>query len=329
MVLPTDDPDCYGVYALRVGEAFHAPELAKLTAFLNQALRTGKALGQDLGLTLDLPVEDIEQIAGRLTLRVEDKPPPNSTFMLSGVAIRAAREFDWLKQLKAWFGEVAERRHNGRTYYRVKKGGRGGVLVFGISGDSTFYIPDSRTLIHDSEANICKLIDIQSARERRLAQPDGWEEFSRGFLAVSFDDPEHRLAKRTAAAPKDPKDDETNRQRDQLVRFLRQTRRFVIGFDAAEGCKLDMRFSCDDANAAADVAKLLEEGVRLVGEVLKADAPKDGASELVRSVGSIEIAMLRSAAVSREGAVVRVKADARSGVKAVLKAIAESIPPSK
>ena len=66
-----------------------------------------------------------------------------------------------------------------------------------------------------------------------------------------------------------------------------------------------------------------------MGEALKAVAPKEGVSEWQRSVSTIEITMLRSVAVSREGAVVSVQTDAGSGARAVLKGIADANPPGK
>src|SRR5262249_11701901 len=100
VVAPLSDDNVSGVFAVRLGEIFDAPGMAPLAEQVNQF--PGLRL-REIGLPFDLPirVQDVEQVTGRIDLRIdEDRPPPNQFFGGAPYAVRMRKPFDWVGLLK-------------------------------------------------------------------------------------------------------------------------------------------------------------------------------------------------------------------------------------
>src|SRR5262245_7768285 len=157
-VLPSDKPDDVGIYAVRVGALCRTPGMEKITEMYGGMVKTVMGDGKKAYFELT----DVEQGSGRVTLTHDSKrPAPNRSLMMSLTSIRMEKDFDWVKQLKAWTEDWKEHTHAGVKYYSAKLS----VPILG-SKDTTswFYLPDSRTMVVESDENIKNLIDAKIGR---------------------------------------------------------------------------------------------------------------------------------------------------------------------
>src|SRR5690242_1116955 len=86
LVLPLDNPADKGVFALHAGELLASPEMAPLVAQLNDFC-AHKLKGTMLPFNLPIDVRDVEQVSGRILLKVADGSPHGS-LILGLTAIR-------------------------------------------------------------------------------------------------------------------------------------------------------------------------------------------------------------------------------------------------
>ncbi|HVK14316.1 MAG TPA: M56 family metallopeptidase [Gemmataceae bacterium] len=228
-VFPGDDKDCVGAYAIRVNEVLKTPGLE--AAAEQYAAAVPAAFGDGKKMLFEL--KDVEQVCGRVSVRHEpEKPSPNRALMMSLSAIRMAKDFDWIKQLREWCGELKEHTHGKGKYYSARLDLP--ALGFFKHFPAFFYLPDARTVVLESESNIKDLID-----GKKPPKPLDWGKIDGGTAAFALTDPKTRLAKKLTP-PAGPKDDPEAKVIAALADVFAKADGAVIGVDVGKTCRLKL-----------------------------------------------------------------------------------------
>jgi beta-lactamase regulating signal transducer with metallopeptidase domain len=278
-VLPSGHADEVGVFAVRVGELTRLPGTEKVAATYANAVRSLVGDGKKVYFEL----ADIEQISGRVNLSENPKAPsPNRFLTLSLTMIRMAKEFDWVRQLKAWTTDWAEHAHGGGKLYSAKVT----VPLLGFKDQPMwFYLPDARTVVLESEANIKKLID---GRGKPAAAPwaDDWKAVAGGSFALVVPDVKGKLAKKLPAEK--PESELAAAMLKPLGSIFGRASRAAVGIEMGEGCTINVRFACATAADAAAVDEGCQAVAKLAEAALNDDAKEEAdtkfASYLVRGI---------------------------------------------
>jgi hypothetical protein len=245
--------DINGIVVVRVGEIFALPQLAKYAATVDAFLAT--QLKPLLGLPFNLPVkvEDIDQIAVRLSLKIEIKPVQKTTNGMVPTALRMKKPFDWNQFFKKEMPKAREVKKDGLTFYELDC-----ALPTGDAkrpGMFQFYVADERTLVLDS-ATIAKMVE---ARKKPLPEPAwaaDWKEVEGGLVAVLLSDPRHSYAAKSRQATLPPDLDPAGKELADLeLQFASTMSRVVVGADADKAIRLSARFTCDKPADAAELEK--------------------------------------------------------------------------
>jgi hypothetical protein len=242
-IVPADGSDEVGVFAVRVGELVRTPGMEKIVATYGALL---PAMFDEPKVYFELG--DIEQIAGRAMVKHDPKqPPPNRSLMMSLGMVRMAKDFDWVKQLKAWATDWKEHAHGGAKYYSGK------ISSPFLGPKDTpfwFYLPDGRTVVLESEENIKKLID---AKGKPAAPPwaDDWKAVAGGTFAVVLPDVKGKLAKRLPTEKLEG--DLAASMMKPVTAICTKATRASVGIELGEGCSIRVRLACASAADAADV----------------------------------------------------------------------------
>jgi hypothetical protein len=191
---------------------------------------------------------DIEQLSGRVALTHDPKKPaPNRSLSLSLSSIRLAKDFDWVKQLKEWSTAWKEHAHGAAKYYS-------GTVTFPALGfkDTTvwFYLPDSRTAVIESEANIKALIDNQGKAPAQAWGKD-WEAVEGGMFGLALTDVKGKLAKKLPAEKADSP--EVASLTNGLGAVFGKSRTAVVGLDLGDRLDLKLLIACENPTDAEGI----------------------------------------------------------------------------
>jgi hypothetical protein len=265
-VVPTDSPDEVGVFAVRIGELARTPGADKLVEAYGNMIPA--VLGDAAKVYFKLG--DVEQIAGRVTVKHDPKQPrPNRSMMMSLGMVRMEKDFDWAKQLKAWTTDWAEHSHGGANYYSAKLT----APVLGFKGTPVwFYLPDGRTLVLESEANIKTLIDARG-KPAAPAWAADWKAVEGGTLAVVLPDVKGRLAKMLPGEKLES--DLAESMVKPVTAICTKARRVAFGVEFGEGCTVSVRLACATEADAADVDAGCQALAKLAKAALDEDRPPE------------------------------------------------------
>jgi hypothetical protein len=311
LVVSTDGPDEVGVFAVRVGELARAPRGEKLAEVYANVI---PALVGESGKVF-FKLDDVEQIAGRVTVKHDPtRPRPNSSVMLSLGMVRMAKDFDWVKQLKAWTTDWAEHAHGGATYSSA-------MLTAPFLGFKAtpfwFYLPDGRTMVLESEANIKTLIDARGTPAAPAWAHD-WKAVEGGTLAVVLPDVKGKLAK---MLPGEKLESDLAESMVKPVAAIRaKARRAAIGVEFGEGCSVTVRLACATGADATDV----EAGCQALARLAKAaldDDDRDPEDAVDKAGHRLSVELVNGIEFGKSvDHVVEVRMRARTGVADLLKA---------
>lgn len=144
-------PDATGVVAIRPNAIFHAPAMKPLARMANESFLMQMFLPYIPYTDLKLSVQEIEQIV------LFTRPPPDTCSKgdifsaIETVSIRAAHDFDWLKQMRRIDPNTQEIRHGDQVYYRshpkLGKGEMFSGLTIPPKATFCYLIPDKRTIV--------------------------------------------------------------------------------------------------------------------------------------------------------------------------------------
>ena len=267
-VVPTDQENEVGVFAIRVGALFRTPGMEKMAEMYSGMVKN--IMGE--GKVAHFEVTDIEQVCGRVTMSHEPtKPSPNTSLGMSLSSIRMNKDFDWVKQLKEWSSEWKEHTHADIKYHS----GKMNVPALGFKDTTVwFYMPDARTMVLEGEENIKKLID-NKGKPITHAWVKDWQAVNGGMAAFVLTDLKGKVATKL---PTEKTDDKVREQAIKTVTALcKKSKRAAIGLDMGEGLSVKLRLACD----SADDASAVDDGCQALGKLAKAvfeddkDEPKD------------------------------------------------------
>jgi hypothetical protein len=309
-VLPSDEADQMGVFAIRVGELLRTPGMENVAELYVGAMQ---AMVGDKEVQFQLT--DVEQISGRVTVTQDPKqPPPNRSLSLSLTSIRMATDFDWVKQLRALGTEWTEHRHGDGRYYSSKVS----IPLLGPVRTLWFYLPDARTVVLESEDNVKKLIDAKATPLRVAAWADEWKLVEGDTFALALTDVKGKLAKKV------PPDEKAEGPDAVVLKPLRavldKTQSAVLGIDVGDRLDMKLLLTCEKA---ADVDAVHGECGHILSACRKimsaADEPK---TELEKVGWKFSDDMIRSTTVSNRvgGNRVDVSIKSKTGMAEFLKA---------
>ena len=264
-VLPSDESNQVGVYAVRVGAMLRTPGLEKLADLYAGSVAT--FVGE--GKKVHFKFTDVEQVSGRVAISHDPtKPAPNRSLIMSLTSIRMEKEFDWVKQLKEWGSEWKEHAHAGAKYYSAKMT----VPLLGPKESVMwFYLPDGRTMVLDSEENIKKLIDAK-VKPTAPAWAGDWKAVEGGMVAVVLPDVKGKLAPKM---PTEKTDDAVKEAAiKSLIAISKKTARATIGVDLHDGCSIKLRLACATGMDAADVDAGCQAIMKFAQTVIEDDEDK-------------------------------------------------------
>ncbi len=281
--------DADGTLSFRPAEIVAQPAIKKLLAQNGVELNTGLAteLSDTMGISgvKGLPrIEEIEQVSAGVYFQFHPEilKGPQHAMYLYGVTIRTIHDFDWkqlLSSLPKASIEFTPIERGGRSYFKATK--------FPVPmGAMTLclLIPDSRTLVIDTEKNIQALID--SNYRHQIPWPEGWNRVSRSLIAITLNNENNRYGSRLKG------DRSVTAEYAEVLKNLKQ---FVCGIDGQEEMALDLRAQCVSSEAAASMTESIRKGLRLADMLLTmptsdADAEQKAANSRIRGLlKSIEV----------------------------------------
>jgi beta-lactamase regulating signal transducer with metallopeptidase domain len=315
------DKDAVGYYALRVDE------LLKLPGIDRQCQEVVALLEQGFGSKLPLRLQDIEQIAGRISFKVDAaKAAPNHSVMMSLTMIRFNLDIDWKAAIEEIFTKAKVCKYKGETYYQVEST----ELLRSVLGPEKtlhFYPINARTLLFlESEDVVKQSIDAKKNDKPKPSWSDDWRQVDGGMLAIVFTDPRRRMDGKLAIDPADkgmsPEEKLANRA---LEGIFKKTESMVLGVDARD--RFSFKISTKNATPA-DAKAVAEQFESLIKELktalAKADViPSKDAPSWERAGYQVQNELLTSTKVHlTEGGVV-ITGQSSDGMKALWKALTD------
>ncbi len=312
------DKDTVGYYAIRVDELLKLPALQAQSKLL-------KALQLALGAQLPVRLEDIEQIAGRVSIMIDpEKPAPNRSVLMSVTMLRFNRDMDWGAGSEKAFGKAVPCEYKGETYYQVEAP-KTLQPLFGGEKTLHFYPSDSRTLLFLGSADVVKrAIDGKNAAQPKPGWNDHWRQVEHGMLAIVLADARKRMEGKLAVGPAEKKvDAEDKLAYEALEKIFAKTDSLVLGVDVRDDLSLKARFKNRTAADAGAVAEQCELIRKLFKDVIDKEAPPRDAPGLTRVAHQIQDELLSSTAIRSHDDGVVVSCKSTDGMKALWKVLAD------
>jgi hypothetical protein len=294
-------PDAVGIVALRPAAIFGRPGMEAHARRLNKEL--SEFLQKFPGPKgLGLPVEDIDQILGKLHFRYDAKAPAGSRgeLMASCNLIRAVKPFDWKGFLRKSCPEVVEVSHAGRVYFKAPR------ETFAFLGQGgCYFLPDDRTIVFDTEDNLRRVIEGKKDARPAHAWVENWQDVERGLLAIAVDNRGQRCARLS----------ETPEPVPPLVAPLRENiQSLVLGIDGEDELVCQAFASCTTEQGSQAVAQSVQSLLVLgrAGIELQMREAKDPAKDR-RAMAAYQLAKdwLERCQVKCEGTKVSLRTDAK------------------
>jgi hypothetical protein len=299
LVPPLDSPGFLGFYSVRVGDLFAAPPLAAHADEVN-AFLAGKLKGTALPFNLPVRVQDVGQLAGRISFTITGKAPLAASSLLTMTALRMTKPCDWAGIVRKELPGIREVKQDGETYFeadwklsqRVQPPGAPALPL-------RAYVADDRSIVLEAGDTVKELI---AARKKpvRPEWADDWKEVADDLLAVVFHDPDHRFADQLARVPASPRATLEEKEVAELEeRIARAASRLVVGVDTRDGLRVRARFTCERPEQAAD----LEKACAALAPLLRAAAGRDAgqAATPADKAAEVERALLTAPAIRRDG----------------------------
>jgi hypothetical protein len=178
-------PSATGIYAIRPAALLGRPEMKEYRDLLNAAI---PAVCQEFKLNppAGLGVEMIEQAVGTVTIQTDKNRKENWTSMMLALnMVRCTKEFDWKKLLAGLIPGTEPLQCGDKTYYKIPIS-VSAALMLGPQ-EMFYFIPDSRTVVFDTEENIRRLLERPRESAPATIWAEDWKKVERGLLAVARD----------------------------------------------------------------------------------------------------------------------------------------------
>jgi beta-lactamase regulating signal transducer with metallopeptidase domain len=310
--------DGLGAFAVRPAAVLKRPGMERLVEELNgQITREFKKLGMSGGL--GLPLEDLDQVLGKYLVlhQMETEDGKKEALVMGLYMLRTVKDFDWKSLLQSNPPELAAIPYQGKVYYKPIEGALPGVVhnpVLPYLGkDMCYFIPDARTLIVDTEANLRRLIKRGPASRPEWVWAEGWAKVERGLAAATLDCRNGRLLSDEARAegPKSPE--------EAIILNIEQA---VWGLDGPEDFVMEGFARCateEAAEAAFKQAKGLLGMTRL--EFWLSSARKKPSSDLENQGIRFASDLLKHAKVERQEKQISFRTEAKINSTELLEAL--------
>jgi beta-lactamase regulating signal transducer with metallopeptidase domain len=290
-------PDATGVYAIRPAALLGRPELKKYRELLNVGI-AGVCKEFKLDAPAGLGVEMIDQAVGTVTIQTDKKQKESqSSMMLALNMIRCTRDYDWKKVLADLIPGTEAVQWEGKTYYRVPK--NVGPVLMGILGSQRLYyfIPDSRTVVFDTEANIRRLLKNPGKPVPPPVWAKDWKQVERGLLAIARD----MRDKRWLHDRKQPEEKMSAAE----IAAVENSISLVCGADYRDRVTFCTLARCATQADAAALARKGDEMLRELRQQAAGNKDKATAKDPMMKAFRLVDAFLSQSRISEQGVIVR------------------------
>jgi beta-lactamase regulating signal transducer with metallopeptidase domain len=183
-----------GVYAFRPAEFFGQPGMTHYAEELNKGLQEYLNMVHIKGGAVDLPVQEIEQMAGRVVVSTRIPPEgqtierPNS-LSFSFCMVRSTKPYDWKKLMLKIAPKSEEISFEGKSYYKLDSAQLSLLWPDGFY----FYVPDDKTMVCDTEDCIKRLIHGERAGKDSYSWTKAWTTLEANTAAIAVDKLDQKL----------------------------------------------------------------------------------------------------------------------------------------
>jgi len=219
---------------------------------------------KSVGITLadaekgPLRIEMIEQASCSAEVFTRDvKVGPKHRFVLHTLMARTLEPFDWVKLVRDWKFDLTEVSVGDRKYYRLE-----GKLAKFLGPNGGFFCPDERTIVWDDEKHLVELLSRDKSFLSPYLKATGWEEVSRGLLAVAFDNRKDNWTKDLIEIG------------DEYKMSVKNVDFWIGGLADGESTAVSGFATCRDMLSSQDVAKSFDQLVTLIRKVAAEGTPE-------------------------------------------------------
>jgi beta-lactamase regulating signal transducer with metallopeptidase domain len=329
-------PDAMGAVAFRPAAVFGRPGLKKYADAFREMVDPAEAFG--------LSIEEIAQVSA--TVKIGTTKPSGEITTVKSVKvttengkkaeviqntlmfgmpamIRAVKDFDWGKELKALIPGVMETRHGGKVVYKLPTDGPLAPLFGGAK--PCFFTPDARTVVFDTEEGLARIIDRKSGGDAPAWAAD-WKRVDRGIAAVVLDDRDGRINPELAAR---------DNPEPSLAPFQEHTSWALVGVSTDQDFVCDAAAHFDSEEIAGKAVQAINGGLAAArgflaaqGTLQLAGDDNSGNPDAAESIMNARLtafqflkALVHEPDLKRDGATVRLRCRAKCDITEVLKAI--------
>jgi hypothetical protein len=272
-LLPPEIPSkgVAGVYALRLGELFAGPEMAKVADQVNAMLAGGLT---QFGIPLNLPVkvQDIEQVTGRVWVTFNGEKTWAGTLGMSITAVRMKEGYDWKALVEKQLPGVEFTERDGLTIFPIEVPHQ----VPGVPKKFHCAILDERTISLETYEEADSVVKAW-VKKPRPAWAEEWRKYEDSHFALVLHNDTKAHARRPAEFDR-PGDDPTDKEAGDVgVKLLQNTSRFFVSGDFRRGLQIDAALTAETAEAAAAAEKALA-AIRTILKSEVEQLPEPGAA---------------------------------------------------
>jgi beta-lactamase regulating signal transducer with metallopeptidase domain len=263
-----------GVYAARPSAFFGQPGMKKHADKLDTGFHEFFRDFNEKPDSIDLPVQAIEQVAGRVVVSTTI-PPKGKTLehpnvlMFSLCMIRTLKPFDWKKHLLKFAPKTEQVQWEGKSYYKLDP--QKIPTFLGSDPYSYFYVPDERTIVFDAEECLKRLIRGERAGKASYSWTAQWTTISTSVAAVAVESKDRKLVNRMAKK-KDPA---------EVREIMENLDAFVMNVDIAKGFHLAVRLRSSSDEGAKSIVKSIQGLLKIGLAEWDGRAPADGSNQIL------------------------------------------------
>src|SRR5262249_33234237 len=246
-------PEAKGIWAFRPAAVLNQPEMRQHVGLIDGYLRIGIRHLQARS-SLDISAADIDLIAGQMTISTNSKEKEHpSALMNSLTVIRAGKDFNWKKQIDKVLPGAVEVPYEGKAYYQLVPTDPALTNLMGIPTKDLrlhFCMPDSRTLVCDSDTMIRRLLKKEQSTRLAPSWAEDWKLVERDLFAAAYDTRDKKwIQERKRIVKKE------NEPEDVL---FENASSIVFGVDYDDGFVFQALVRCESEQAAENAIKAIQ-----------------------------------------------------------------------
>lgn len=279
-------PDATGVVAIRPNAIFHDPAMKSLARMANESVLMQCLLPYIPYTDLKLPIQEIEQIVFFSGPPYDTRSKGDDISSIATVAIRAAHDFDWLKQMRRIDPKTKEIRHGDQVYYRshpkVGKGEMFSGLTFSPKDTFCYLIPDKRTLVLVPPSRYRAVEKGEKIKHPHFSWDKEWKHIEHDLVAIAQSDCQARSVIKTENGKEVPEPAE-------WTALTQNATTMIAGVDWKDGIDLHAYLTFKEPSAAKQGTKDLKTYLNLSRRELTENAPPSESSEVERQAMNFQL----------------------------------------